>query len=203
MGFTQLWWQTALAWVGAGITALITFWFGKKLHREKAAIDATLQREKAKLDALIEKSVYVQKAQFDKEYEIYSKLWERLCDVRQAIGHAVFQTETRKVDEKQGPFGLALEQLDALVEVKRPFYVAAIAQQLFELSRLMHETRKRVDEDYDRIIKSDLKIPHAETVRHYRDTMLPIKLKTDDVCEAIRERLFGVAVSSREARENP
>jgi hypothetical protein len=174
----------------------------KLLQAEKAKLDKLLQAEKAKLEALLEKSLYMQKVQFDTEFKIYSELWMELCKVRKANDAIHFHSRGNKLDNQslQGErknFDAAAESLKSLVENNRPFFAATIAEQLFGLVKLANEARDWDEKDRE---ERGGGMIHAKSVR----TVYFVRLKSNDICESIRKRLWGAAaVFEREDDEVP
>ena len=192
MNISELSWEFIA--VFGGVQAVLTGLLG---FLGKMWLGRTLQSEKTKLEAMVEKSLYMQKVQFDTEFQIYSQLWEELCNVRNTIEniswHRERHTDPRKssYEEKCKNYYDSVTSLKSLVESKRPFYSAEIANLLFEMIDLADKERKR-DECFraERGMGS-LFLVTPEGV----ENLVKLKLMSGKICETIRTRLTGTSIT--------
>jgi hypothetical protein len=211
---------TAIASAFAGTLSLyLTSRKQRQFERYKATLQAELEQSKLQTEALLEKSIYVQKAQFDTEFKIYSDLWKGVCVVRGAILGAQrrMADEVIKRTSREGEvetLANVLQQLDGkvlefkgLVEDNRPFFAADIAKLCVELIDSAEELKEKHMPNLRSAIANALpegrtKDPLLDAVRTGaalgwtgREFLRPLTAKTDEICEAIRSRLTGSAIT--------
>jgi len=175
-------------YVGGGITATVIIislssWLGKVwasriLEQDKA-------KYKIQVDTLLEdlrtkekKELFVHQLQFEKEFEIYKQLWEKVLVLGRAGTHfRSLQMEALKpVEERFDAFRNAYNSLNELVYFNRPFY----APKIFDLSKRLLDTAANV----------------AGSVKRQLDTNIETNLDSvnilvGEICDAIRERIWS------------
>jgi len=211
MQLRNLPWEVLLLF--GGVQTVLTALVG---YLGKLWLERTLQSEKAKLEALLEKSIYVQKVQFDTEFKIYSDLWKAVCVVREAIIAAqikiteqdrrVRNTPRQEDVEASRQLDSKLLEFKGLVENNRPFFAADIAKLCIELTNLAEEMKRKYMSDLRsaeaNAVQEGSRDPLLDAIRigaaqgrKMREFLDRLTAKTDEICEAIRGRLTGSAIT--------
>lgn len=113
-------------------------WANRILESEKAKHDKMLAELQDKLRQQTEKKIYIHKIQFEKEFLIYEKIWEKLCPVQskvRALRPIIDQIDSREDEEvrkkrRLNEAGQVLEDFCKEVEFFRPFYPEKVYQKL-------------------------------------------------------------------------
>jgi len=194
-------------YIGGGITATaiiisLSSWLGK------VWANRILEQDKAKykiqVDTLLEdlrtqenKELFVHQLQFEKEFEVYKQLWEKVLVLGRAGTHfrSLQMGPPKPREEVFGDFSNAHNALNELVYFNRPFY----APKIFDLSKRFLDTAANVvssvkeqsrlerknngsDETANKLIKLDNNI----------ETNLDnANILVGEICDAIRERIWS------------
>jgi hypothetical protein len=194
-------------YISGGITATaiiigLSSWLGKVWANRILEQDKT--KYKIQVDTLLEdlrtkknKELFVHQLQFEKEFEVYKQLWEKVLVLGRAGTHfRSLQTGPQKpVGEVFDDFCNAYNDLSKLVYCNRPFY----APKIFDLSKrfldtaagvvsslkkqnLLEQKNNRSDWTVDKLIKLD------ETIEMNLDSA---NILVGEICNAIRERIWS------------
>ncbi len=194
-------------YIGGGITATaiiisLSSWLGK------VWANRILEQDKAKykiqVDTLLEdlrtkenKELFVHQLQFEKEFEVYKQLWEKVLVSGRAGTHfrSLQMGPLKPVEKVFDDFSNAFNALNELVYCNRPFY----APKIFDLSKrfldaaadvvssvkkqnLLERENNGSDETANKLIKLDNNI----------ETNLDnANILVGEICNAIRERIWS------------
>jgi hypothetical protein len=160
----------------------------------KAQLDRQTNELRARLDISVQRTVLVDKVQFEHEYEIYKKAWERLFALQQAtlqlrpvLDH--FDPAESKEDRMRKRIGNVLKpynEFSALIETNQPFYPEVVYSALVAVRNKCHE--EVIDFEYT-------ERPHKEYWSEARKNQEEILALIDKACEAIRSRIAEVRVA--------
>jgi len=194
-------------YIGGGITAtaiimFLSSWLGK------VWANRILEQDKAKyriqVDTLLQdlrtrgsKELFVHKLQFEKEFEVYKELWEKVLVLGRAGKN--FRTLTtgpsKSLEDVYNDFSDAHNVLNKLVYGNRPFY----APKIFDLSKKLmnaacdvassvkrQELFEQRDNRSEEIVEKMIKL--GDSIEADLDN---INILVGEVCDAIRERIWS------------
>lgn len=161
----------------------------------KAQLDRQATEFKAQIDISAQKAIFIDKTQFEHEYEIYKLAWEKLVVMQQAtlklrplldyIDHN--ETKAQRMSRRIGDLTEPYNEYSALIEKNKPFYPELVYAALIEVRNKCHdeviayEFTERSSTEY----WNEAKANHEE-IQHLIDL----------ACQAIRERIASVRVTN-------
>jgi Txe/YoeB family toxin of Txe-Axe toxin-antitoxin module len=159
---------------------------------ERVKVDYTAAIERLRSD--LSRTAYVHRVQFDLEIQSYREVWQKAINLRRTThglrplldaAYAEGETEESRRKERLDRYSKALDEFIITVDENKPFYVQGVFEKLNALSRLTYG--EAVDYGFQR---SD----DAEYWRRAGKNVEKINGLIDDICEAIRSRVSGLAV---------
>ena len=164
-----------------------------KLAELRAQFERKGNELKAQLDVAVQRTVHVDKLQFEHEYEIYRKAWERLFALRQATMRRPMmdhvdpdETKEEKMRKRIGEFRVPHNAFLEVVEMNKPFYPEKVYT---ALANVREKCREEVI-DYEFTERS-----HKEYWTEARKNQDEILALINAACEAIRLRVSEVRVA--------
>ncbi|MEM6812185.1 MAG: hypothetical protein AAF549_06935 [Pseudomonadota bacterium] len=172
------------------VGASLTYWFHKKLAKQKGSFD----KEILTLQSKIDKKSYVHRIQFEKEFNIYTEIWEKLFDLNQKtlslrpIFDYVDPSKTREetIRQRLEEFGECYNTFVKTYGTNKPFY----HEEVFNCLKAILRVSRIEAIDYEQLQVSD---------RGYWDKQ---KQNTEDLeklieecCVLIRKRIGNIQVS--------
>ena len=194
-------------YIGGGITATaiiisLSSWLGKVWANRILEQDKT--KYKIQVDALLQdlrtresKELFVHQLQFEKEFDVYKELWEKVLVLGKASKH--FRTLTtgpfKSLEEAYNDFSDAHNVLNQLVYGNRPFY----APKMFDLSKKLLDKacdvagsvkRQELFERSENISEkaNEKQIKLGDSIEADLDS---INVLVGEICDAIRERIWS------------
>lgn len=185
-------------WVACGtiflsvlIAILVMRSFLPKYITEKGK-NATTHENSCKSTCTVER-VHSSKFQFEKEYELYEKLWARLLELNSSVGQ--LRPILDHIEEKQDPmerwkkrltrFYNAQKTFDTLFKSARPFYPQEIFNVLHEINVIAHAEA----EEYQVWERRETK--PADYYDRGQKNIQALEEKIEVVCREIRKRVGG------------
>jgi len=193
-------------YIGGGITAtaiimLLSSWLGK------VWANRILEQDKAKyrtqVDTLLQdlrtregKELFVHQLQFEKEFEVYKELWEKVLVLGKAGKNfrSLQMGQLKPVEDAFNEFSDAHNVLNKLVYGNRPFY----APKIFDLSKKLLDTACDVASSVKR---QDLFERNENRSKEANEKLIKLgdNIETDldsinilgEICDAIRERIWS------------
>jgi len=211
---TELLKLTAAFGASVGVAALIlralSGWLGKVwanriLEQDRARYAKEIEEFRQKGQAVLERlrtrserELLIHRVQFEKEFEVYVKLWSGLVDLvaatsslRPAIDHVdTSKTEDQIKQERLDELSKAYGTFKEIVHRYRPFYAPEVHDLARQLLRdAYHEALGYKYHDPRKIDHWEEALANVETVRR----------EADQVCDAIRQRIWAVGEMVPEA----
>lgn len=163
-----------------GILLIITlalWWLFTKHHIQKLLKES-------------EAAIYVHKLQFEKEFEIYLELWEKIMSVMTSTvelrpfleKYDPDETESETKQRRLKALSTALQELQQTVNNHKPFYAPDVYESAHEL---LHISNKEAHHYQVQSPNSDKYFDDAMKNTKEMDQIL------DDICESIRKRIFA------------
>jgi hypothetical protein len=147
-----------------------------------------------KLQAELDRGTHVHRVQFEKEFQIYCEIWDKLVDLLDAT--LALRPTWDFTDPMEPQEDLQKRRLDALgaagkafievVRKNRPFYSPGVFCELQKVLELMHNEAL----DYQ-----DTERKRSEYYREARQNVFKINAAVESACEAIRTRINSLVVS--------
>jgi len=158
----------------------------RKVESIRHEFSTAVERLRAHLD----RATYVSKAHFDIEFGIYREIWRELVELRGAtlsLRPVMDQVDPKESHEERKQkraqrFNEAYKKLFAVIETNRPFYPAAIWQELQELLKIARAE----------VIDYRFQDPNRDFEKYWETAEANQKQILDSIelcCDAIRERL--------------
>lgn len=192
--------QTAAAilgsvFVSAGVLYALSTWLGKVwanriLEQDRARYQRELEAVLQRLKTASEKELFVHRLQFEKEFDIYFKLWGKLHDLRNAaqvlrptVG---FITNTDEYEEERKKtllkdLATAYEEVRKIVYDYRPFY----APDIYEAADKILCTAWKEGRQFAR------QSPDMEAYwENAEKNVAEIDKLCEEICGAIRKRIW-------------
>lgn len=180
-----------LGGTSAVLTGLFAYFGNLRLEKFKADLAET----NSKLKAALESSVHVSKAQFDKEFSIYQKIWVLLVALRArtlSLRPVMDQvdpkeTEEERIQRRLKSFGEAFFTYRDAMEENRPFYAHKVYESLCMIFELCHTES----------IEYQYKEPgwSKDYWEKSKESNQKIVAAIDSCCELIRERISSLSVA--------
>lgn len=158
-----------------------------------AALQSDLAKTNKKLDAELQRAIYIDKAQFDYEFQIYRDVWNNLVDLQAATLNLrpVFdyidpaQSKEDRMQERLSAFIEPFNKFLSTVEKNKPFYSPSVYASLSNILKLCRD--ERIDFEY---IERSKKEYFEEAKKNREDILKSI----NQACEEIRGRINEVKV---------
>jgi len=169
--------------------ALLGMWAKYQLEKIKGDLEQT----RTKLSASLEKSVHVHKVQFEKEFQVYEKIWAELVSLQDITislrpGMDFFkpgESEEERKRKRIDAFNKVYQSFRGLVDKSRPFYPESIYKHLDKLMQLARSESI----DYSYLVDKD-----RDYWKQGKENAELIIKGIEEVCEAIRKRIASVEI---------
>jgi len=180
-----------LSILNLGVLILLSL-FGKNwVNEKKAEIEKSVNKELEEIKLALSREQFIHKLQFEKEFNIYSELWENLIDLKEAIELLIPITDIREAGKSEEE--IKEERLknvrDAYINVqkgitrKKPFYDKEVYKNANEI------LKKSISQGLAYIYPSRDVIKHYEKAKERTDQ---IKNIINNIEEAIRKRIRNI-----------
>lgn len=158
----------------------------KKVEGIKSEYNAQTERLKVELS----KDLHIHQIQFEKEFEVYVEIWEKLMEWEFSINAlhtlTVFGSEAKNVNNEEEIRDLVevqYWQFIDLVRKRRPFYSGEIYNKLAQLTKLIVKNTDLFSwNDKPQITREDLK--------NIKNNYKKISEAINSICDEIRKRIF-------------
>ncbi len=170
---------------GAVLIFALSSWLGK------VWANRILEKDRARYEKEMEdfrqrgaKQQFVHQLQFEKEFDIYYKLWGRLIKLGRAADRfrpGLHTSDGKSPEEHMKDFKTAYDGVDEIVYLYRPFY----APDVFECGKEILSNASSVYFNHGD--------PHEDKREHWkkaRENMKNIGDIVEKICSAIRERIW-------------
>ncbi|ELA9846703.1 hypothetical protein KIT90_25585 [Vibrio sp. B172a] len=175
-------------------------WLSVVIEKYKGSINKELSKLKVELDksskryeAQLSKITYVSQVQFDHEYQIYSKVWSSLVELKVATEKLrpfmdyidPNQTEDARKFERLKAFAKPYSEFSIMLETHKPFYAETVYEALKEVKAKCHHE------------SVDFEVGRRHEPGYYQDAIQnseQISSAIDKACNQIRSRLQEVTV---------
>ena len=168
--------------------------FGKNwVNKKKSEIEKSMNKELEEIKSALSKEQLIHKLQFEKEFDIYEKLWARLIIfenvTRRYIAILSFFEPKKDLDETQkkmlqkynGAFG----DIEKTISISKPFYSVQVYKYTDELLNAAHS--KVISSQFISYEKEPKKY-----LNEFKKYNKEIKKIIDNIEEAIRERIRNI-----------
>jgi hypothetical protein len=195
----------AIVLLGALSAFLGRVWINRIANREAqvrdeklAEVRASFERHntelKARLDAAVQRTVFVDKLQFEHEYEIYKQAWGCLFSLQQATLQLrptfdmvdVAESREDRMKRRMGKFVAPYNAYLEVIEKNKPFYPLGVYAALAEVREKCRI--EVIDCEY-------IERPHKEYWAEARKNQQDIVGAIENACDAIRNRVAEVRVA--------
>jgi hypothetical protein len=207
--------EIAILAVGIGILILVFFFaiiimrrlssmparMGKDLlhKRDLGNLDEFLERYDRDINfltTLLTRQSHTHQARYEHEFRILTEIWDSLIYFRRAtcmIQPEIVKDSPTKPDEYRqaeilAAFAMAYSEVFKRIEQNRPFYPAAVCEQLLGLIRLMEDEGL---DDWGRSPDPHLRGFEPEYWEMGLESSKRIITAVDGICQAIRVRIMG------------
>ncbi|EMC2458452.1 TPA: hypothetical protein ACMDQK_003592 [Vibrio cholerae] len=175
-------------------------WLSVVIEKYKGSINKELSELKFELDkaskryeAELSKVTYVSQVQFDHEYQIYSKVWSSLVELKVATEKLrpymdyidPNQTEEARKIERLKAFVKPYSEFSIMLETHKPFYAETVYEALKEVKVKCHH--ESIDFEVGRRLEPGY---YQEAIQNSE----LISSAIDEACNQIRSRLQEVTV---------
>ena len=148
------------------------------------------------LSTLLTRQSHTHQARYEHEFKILTEIWDSLISFRRAaclIQPEIVQDSPTKPEEYRkaeilAAFAMAYTQVYMKIEQNRPFYPAAVCEQLLGLIRLMEDEGL---DDWGRSPDPHLRGFEPEYWEMGLESSKRIITTVDGICQAIRVRIMG------------
>jgi hypothetical protein len=137
-----------------------------------------------------ELSIYVHKLQFEKEFEIYLDLWEKIMSVMTATvalrpfwdRYDLDEPERERKQRRVETLGKAMDELKYTVNSHKPFYAPDVFESAHEFIHISF-----IEADDYQLSSPNHRQYFDRAIKHKDD----MEVLLDDICESIRNRIFA------------
>jgi len=148
------------------------------------------------LSTLLTRQSHTHQARYEHEFKILTEIWDSLISFRRAAGliqPEISQDSPTKPEEYRkaeilAAFATSYSEVYKEIEQNRPFYPAAVCEQLLGLIRLMEDEGL---DDWGRSPDPHLRGFESEYWDIGLESMKRIITSVDGICQAIRIRIMG------------
>jgi hypothetical protein len=148
------------------------------------------------LSTMMTRQSHIHPARFEHEFKILTEIWDSLISFRRAANlmkPEIMKDSPIKPDEQRkaeilAAFATAYTDVYKRIEQNRPFYPAAVCEQLLGLIRLMEDEGL---DDWSRSPDPHLRGFESEYWEMGLDSKKRIITAIDGICQAIRVRIMG------------
>jgi len=165
-----------------------------KVQSEIEKLKNELTQTNQKLQVALDKSLHIHKVQFEKEFNIYEDIWQKLVEIKKAT--LSLRPRFDSVDPQESLEERKKKRMDSFsssftpfrdsIEKNRPFYAQDIYKLLNDLLKVTYN--EAIDFQYSE--KQDRQ--YWEEGKKNEEEILQ---KIEAICESIRNRFQGVEVS--------
>lgn len=181
--------------IGALFAFISKIWLSRIVDRERNSLQKQLDETNRRLQSELDRALHISKTQFDMELSHYRSIWACLVDLRAATlairpvldfhdpNETKEERQKRRLAKAREAFGVVQEQ----VEKNKPFYVPDVYDKARQVIALCH--KEAVYSDYT-------ERPSHEYWKEAMENQDKILAAIEDVCSAIRDRVWDVRVAS-------
>lgn len=176
-------------------TLILISLFGKNwINKKRIDFETSMNEDLEKIKSSLSKEQFIHKLQFEKEFQVYSELWEKLIALRHSTALIIHPSTAKKLDKSNEEDKREKEEIlkkvtnsydeaEKTIINNKPFYSEEVYK---NADRILEESMRQIISWH---------YPHEDINSHYviaKGRVDEITAIIGDIEEAIRERIRNI-----------